>query len=94
MKMKNSCQLLAEKDATDDFEDVGHSDDAKELMEKYYVGKVDISTLPKKPNYKPPPQVASHSNQSSGSLIKILQFLLPLLILGIAFSLQFYGKKK
>ncbi|PON97560.1 Nitrate reductase NADH dependent [Trema orientale] len=85
--------LAAEKDATDDFEDVGHSDDAKELLKKYCVGEVDLSTLPEKPNYKPPTQ-SSQSDQSSGSAVKILQFLLPLLILGIAFALQFYGKKK
>lgn len=85
--------LAAEKDATDDFEDVGHSDDAKELLKKYCVGEVDLSTLPEKPNYKPPTQ-SSQSDQSSGSAVKILQFLLPLLILGIAFALQFYSKKK
>ncbi|XP_062091326.1 cytochrome b5-like [Humulus lupulus] len=87
-------QLATEKDATDDFEDIGHSDNAKELMEKYYVGEVDISTLPKKPNYKPPQPVHHHSDQSSGIAVKILQFSLPLLILAIAFALQFYSKKK
>ncbi|EXB83850.1 Cytochrome b5, seed isoform [Morus notabilis] len=86
--------LAAEKDATDDFEDVGHSDTAREMMEKYYVGKVDVSTLPEKPSYKPPPQPPSQSNQSSGGSVKILQFLLPLLILAIAFALHFYGKSK
>ena len=29
------------KDATGPFDDVGHSDDARELLEKYYVGDVD-----------------------------------------------------
>ncbi|XP_058181464.1 cytochrome b5-like [Rhododendron vialii] len=29
------------KDATNDFEDVGHSDSAREMIEKYYIGEVD-----------------------------------------------------
>ena len=31
------------KDATNDFEDVGHSDSAREMMEKYYIGEIDTS---------------------------------------------------
>lgn len=85
--------LAAEKDATDDFEDVGHSDSAKELMEKYYVGDIDISTLPEV-DHKPFQLQAPQPNPSSGGAVKILQFLLPLLILAIAFALHFYGKNK
>ncbi|GJR59803.1 cytochrome b5-like protein [Tanacetum coccineum] len=29
------------KDATTDFEDVGHSDDARDMMHKYYIGESD-----------------------------------------------------
>ncbi|KAA8516209.1 hypothetical protein F0562_019388 [Nyssa sinensis] len=76
-----------EKDATDDFEDVGHSDSAREMMNKYYIGEVDSSTLPGKHQSNPPPKAPSTSNQSSGVLVKILQFLVPLLILGLAFAL-------
>ncbi|KAL5538467.1 hypothetical protein UlMin_021771 [Ulmus minor] len=86
--------LSAEKDATDDFEDVGHSDSAKEIMEKFYVGKINISTLPEKPNYKPTPEADSQATQSSGTVVKILQFLVPLLILGLAYALQYFGKTK
>ena len=88
---------VAEKDATEDFEDVGHSDNARSMMEQYYVGKVDVSTVPEKPNYKPPQQAAvaapPQGNQSFGSAVKILQFLVPLLILGLAYSLQYLRKK-
>ncbi|KAJ7963453.1 Cytochrome b5 [Quillaja saponaria] len=85
--------LAAEKDATDDFEDVGHSEDARETMKKFFVGEVDITTLPEKPDYGPPPTpVAPPSNQSPGFGIKILQFLLPLLILSLAFGLQYFRK--
>ncbi|KAI4355284.1 hypothetical protein L6164_004073 [Bauhinia variegata] len=87
--------LAVEKDATDDFEDVGHSDSAKEIMEKYFVGEVDISTLPEKPSLRPQPMqsATAASDQSPGFVVKILQFVVPLLILGIAFALQYYGKK-
>ncbi|KAJ7951357.1 Cytochrome b5 [Quillaja saponaria] len=86
--------LAAEKDATDDFEDVGHSEDARETMKKFFVGEVDVSTLPEKPNYRPTSTpIAPPPNQSPGFGIKILQFLLPLLILGLAFGLQYLGKK-
>ncbi|XP_004306632.1 PREDICTED: cytochrome b5 [Fragaria vesca subsp. vesca] len=86
--------LAADRDATDDFNDVGHSDDAKEMMAKYYIGEIDTSTIPEQPSYKLPPQATAPQDQSSGFLVKLLQFLLPLLILGGAFALQYYSKKK
>lgn len=93
--IRNFFERLADRDATDDFNDVGHSDSARELMEKYYVGEIDTSTIPEQPNYKLPAQeTVAQSNQSSGFVVKLLQFLLPLLILGAAFALQYYSKKK
>ena len=41
--------LSVEKDATDDFEDVNHSDSTREMMRNHYVGDVDVSTLPTRP---------------------------------------------
>lgn len=29
------------KDATEAFEDIGHSDEAREILEKYYVGELE-----------------------------------------------------
>ncbi|CAA3022054.1 cytochrome b5 [Olea europaea subsp. europaea] len=83
-----------EKDATNDFEDVGHSDDAKATMQKFYIGEIDKSTLPSNQKYTPPPTAASTANQDSGSSSKILLFILPLLILGLAFVLRLYSKKE
>lgn len=34
------------KDATEDFEDAGHSKDARELMEKFCIGDLDTSPIP------------------------------------------------
>ncbi|CAN4111399.1 unnamed protein product [Withania somnifera] len=83
------------KDATDDFEDVGHSDDARELMKKYYIGEIDSSTLPKELKYTPlPPTIPSAGDQGSGNSWKILQFLLPLLILGAALAFRSFYQKE
>lgn len=85
---------FVEKDATNDFEDVGHSDDAKVTMQKFYIGEIDESTLPSEQKYTPPPSATSTANQDSGSSSKILLFILPLLILGLAFVLRLYSKKE
>ncbi|CAA0824709.1 Ubiquitin-60S ribosomal protein L40-1 [Striga hermonthica] len=75
------------KDATNDFEDVGHSDSAREMLHKYYIGEIDPTTVPLKRAYVPPPQQAQYNqDKSSDFLIKILQFIVPLLILGLAFA--------
>lgn len=82
------------KDATNDFEDVGHSDSARDMMEKYYIGEVDPSTVPLKRTYVPPPQARYNPDKISEFVIKILQFLVPLLILGLAFAARHYTKKE
>ncbi|XVE73655.1 hypothetical protein DITRI_Ditri11bG0136200 [Diplodiscus trichospermus] len=82
------------KDATEDFEDVGHSDDAKELMQTYYIGEIDSSTVPVSKKTKAQTSAVTHQQDEPGFLIKILQLLVPLLILGFAFGLQFLGKKE
>ncbi|GER46738.1 cytochrome b5 [Striga asiatica] len=84
------------KDATNDFEDVGHSDSAREMLHKYYIGEIDPSTVPLKRVYIPPQQAQAQYNQdkSSDFLIKILQFIVPLLILGLAFVVRHYTKEK
>ncbi|GAU29495.1 hypothetical protein TSUD_360400 [Trifolium subterraneum] len=68
---------------------------AVEIMEKYFVGEVDTTTLPSEVKKNPAPQVQATTlnNESSGFILKFLQYLVPLLILGSAFALQYYGKK-
>ncbi|CAL1367301.1 unnamed protein product [Linum trigynum] len=39
------------KDATKDFEDVGHSGVAMEMMDGYCIGEIDATTVPVKRNY-------------------------------------------
>ncbi|KAF8394114.1 hypothetical protein HHK36_020319 [Tetracentron sinense] len=80
------------KDATDDFEDVGHSNNAREMMEEYYVGSIDSSTIPTKREYTPPKQPHYNQDKTSDFIIKLLQFLVPLAILGLAVGIRFYTK--
>ncbi|VVA92513.1 unnamed protein product [Arabis nemorensis] len=40
------------KDATDDFEDAGHSKSARKLLDKYFIGELDETTVPEMPELK------------------------------------------
>lgn len=82
------------KDATDDFEDVGHSENAKAMMEDWCVGKIDAATIPSKQKYTPPKQPHYNQDKTSEFIIKLLQFLVPLIILGVAVGLRFYTKSE
>ncbi|XP_022959033.1 cytochrome b5-like [Cucurbita moschata] len=80
------------KDATDDFEDVGHSESARETMNKYYVGDIDISTIPERLTYTASKQPHYNQDKTTEFIVKLLQFLVPLAILGLAVGIRFYSK--
>ncbi|KAK8949092.1 Cytochrome b5 [Platanthera zijinensis] len=80
------------KDASDDFEDVGHSTTARALMDEYYVGEFDVSTIPTKVKYSPPKQPYYNQDKTSDFVIRILQFLVPVAILGLAVGVRIYTK--
>ncbi|KAF8388400.1 hypothetical protein HHK36_027068 [Tetracentron sinense] len=80
------------KDATDDFEDVGHSDTARAMMDEYYVGEFDTSTIPKTQHTPPKQPQYIYQDKSSEFTVKLLQFLVPLAILGLAVGIYFYTK--
>ncbi|KAI7880060.1 cytochrome b5 [Lichtheimia hyalospora FSU 10163] len=63
------------KDATGPFDDVGHSPDARELLEKYYIGDVDPASVPV--------QTTSTTTTTSGQAPQgnALRILLPLVVL-------------
>ncbi|CAM8933366.1 unnamed protein product [Rhodiola kirilowii] len=83
------------KDATEDFEDVGHSKAAREQLEKYYIGEIDASTLSKKKKYTAPQSNQSSQASSGGDyMIKILQFLVPLMILALALVVRHYTRNQ
>lgn len=83
--------VFAGKDATRDFEDIGHSDSAKEMMSKYCIGNIDSSTIPDK-RVCVPLQATFYPERTSDLTIKILQFLVPVLILGLAFTVRHFTK--
>lgn len=85
---------ISGKDATDDFEDVGHSDSAREMMDKYYIGDIDPKTVPRRLTYIPPQQASYNPDKTPDFVIKILQFLVPLLILGLALAVRHYTKEQ
>lgn len=80
------------KDATDDFEDVGHSENARDMLKDFYVGEIDGSTIPSKTTYTPPKQPHYNQDKTSEFIIKLLQFLVPIAILGLAFGIRLYTK--
>nr|XP_012572942.1 cytochrome b5, seed isoform-like [Cicer arietinum] len=84
--------MFAGKDATDDFNDVGHSSSASAMMDEYYIGDIDVSTIPSKVDYTAPKQPQYNQDKTPEFIIKILQFLVPLLILGVAVGIRFYTK--
>ncbi|CAH2057719.1 unnamed protein product [Thlaspi arvense] len=83
------------KDASIDFDDVNHSNEAKETMKKYLIGEVDQSTVPVTAKYIPPWEKESTTvTTKEESANKTLVYLVPLLILGLAFVLRFYNNKQ
>ena len=85
--------VFAGKDATDDFDDVGHSTSARAMMDEYYVGDFDKAFIPAKTaKYTPPKQPHYNPDKTSDFIIRLLQFLVPLLILGLAFVVRTYTK--
>ncbi|KAM7262583.1 hypothetical protein ACFE04_000266 [Oxalis oulophora] len=80
------------KDATDDFEDVGHSSSARAMMDELYVGEIDTATIPTKKTYVAPKQPHYNQDKTPEFIIKVLQFLVPLLILGLAVGIRVYTK--
>lgn len=84
--------VLTGKDATDDFEDVGHSTSARAMLDDYYVGKFDTSTVPAKQKSTPSQTQYKEDKKTSEFIIKMLQFLVPLAILGLAVGIWFYTK--
>ena len=82
------------KDATDDFEDVGHSTTARAMLDEYYIGDIDAATIPATTKYSAPKQPHYNQDKTPEFIIKILQFLVPLAILGLAVAVRMYTKSE
>jgi len=83
-------------DATDDFDNAGHSDNAKVQMEDFYLGDCPelLKTTDKDVSAKDHILKATESTtESVGILSKVLQFLIPLALFGIAVAIRRYGNE-
>lgn len=63
------------------------------MMDEMYVGDIDTATIPTKVKYTPPKQPQYNQDKTPEFIIKVLQFLVPLLILGAAVGIRFYTKQ-
>ncbi|XP_038875836.1 cytochrome b5-like [Benincasa hispida] len=82
--------LAVGRDATFDFKSVGHSELAQEKMKKYRIGKIDMSTLPRKQQY-----VETTPYQPTPSLFSFspIHLLIPILLLALAFAFPYFKLK-
>ncbi|KAH9680860.1 cytochrome b5 isoform B [Citrus sinensis] len=56
------------------------------------VGEIDVSTIPKKKVCTPPKQPHYNQDKTSEFIIRLLQFLVPLAILGLAVGIRIYTR--
>ncbi|GFZ10672.1 cytochrome B5 isoform D [Actinidia rufa] len=76
----------AGKDASEEFEDVGHGSAARLMLDEFYVGEVDPSSIiPKLSTYAPSEQHHDNDDGSSGFMTKkLLRFLVPFAVSVVA----------
>ncbi|KAJ1909676.1 hypothetical protein IWQ60_011042 [Tieghemiomyces parasiticus] len=81
-------------DCSDAFEDVGHSEDAREMLAEFYVGDLDGASVPAGPPKAPVAKstAASAANQKQNDTGSgFTQFALPLAILVAYFAYKYYA---
>eukprot|EP00244_Chara_vulgaris_P000107 TRINITY_DN10148_c0_g1_i1.p1 TRINITY_DN10148_c0_g1~~TRINITY_DN10148_c0_g1_i1.p1 ORF type:complete len:160 (-),score=25.73 TRINITY_DN10148_c0_g1_i1:523-1002(-) len=89
-------------DATKDFEDVGHSESAREMLADYYIGELNPADLVKTSGTQggavPAEAAAPAGNAAQRGqttlCTRILQFLVPLGILGLAVAVRVFTAKE
>lgn len=74
------------KDATEDYDEIGHSNSAREMLEKYLIGDFEGSAVRIKAVSAVSTELAS---SSSGTLMTIIKALLPVLVVLVAAFLAF-----
>ncbi|TFK95231.1 cytochrome b5-like heme/steroid binding domain-containing protein [Pterulicium gracile] len=82
--------LLAQagQDATDSFEDVGHSDEAREFLPDFYVGDIDEAAVGV---LKKEVKAAAQSLQTAIDPGSNFTFLIPVALLGAYFAWRYYS---
>eukprot|EP00197_Chlamydomonas_leiostraca_P007180 CAMPEP_0202865772 /NCGR_PEP_ID=MMETSP1391-20130828/6345_1 /ASSEMBLY_ACC=CAM_ASM_000867 /TAXON_ID=1034604 /ORGANISM="Chlamydomonas leiostraca, Strain SAG 11-49" /LENGTH=129 /DNA_ID=CAMNT_0049545649 /DNA_START=13 /DNA_END=402 /DNA_ORIENTATION=+ len=77
------------KDATQDFEEIGHSNSAKQLLEKYLIGSYEGGA--------PPPKAARAAAAPAkpvSTVSRTINVLLPVAILAAAVAINYYLSKR
>eukprot|EP00899_Mesostigma_viride_P018355 jgi/Mesvir1/26520/Mv16176-RA.1 len=95
------------KDATLEFEDVGHSDTARAQMDTFLIGRLDDAGVKALADSSRKPAggakggsssgqggAKSGASNSPGAGLRVLQLLVPILILALAFVVRHYTNKK
>ncbi|KAG6520049.1 cytochrome b5-like [Zingiber officinale] len=78
------------KDSTNDFEDIGHTKNARAIMAQYFVGEIDAASIPTKIKYTPPKQPFYNQDKTPQFILKLVQLLIPVTILALALSVRIY----
>eukprot|EP00882_Tetradesmus_deserticola_P008425 GHRQ01008884.1.p1 GENE.GHRQ01008884.1~~GHRQ01008884.1.p1 ORF type:complete len:245 (+),score=29.08 GHRQ01008884.1:842-1576(+) len=78
----------AGKDSTQDFEEIGHSNSARELLENYHIGKFAGG------DSAPSSKTTAVAASKSGGASKAINLLLPLLLILAAVLVNMYLKKE
>ncbi|PWA72885.1 cytochrome b5, heme-binding site-containing protein [Artemisia annua] len=83
---------VAGKDASEEFEEVGHGSAARLMLDEYYVGEVDhISTTPKAGSHLKQETITQEDKLAGiSSTIKSVGFIFPLAIFGVAIGFMLY----
>ncbi|BGP37492.1 hypothetical protein JCM10450v2_001397 [Rhodotorula kratochvilovae] len=79
----------AGRDATEAFEDVGHSDEAREILAKYYVGEGPEGTASGSAAKSPRDAAGGKASESGG-----FTYLLPLAFIAAWFAYKAYAAKE
>jgi len=89
------CALLCcalGRDATDDFEDIGHSSDARKMLEEYYIGDLDPASVSERvaalDEKRIDTAMAKKGQSESSIFMLILQILVPIAIIGLAIAVR------
>ncbi|SAM06237.1 hypothetical protein [Absidia glauca] len=62
----------AGKDATESFEDIGHSDEAREILEKYHIGELDAASRVDNHKFDPIRAGELPEEKPSGSALRVI----------------------
>lgn len=83
--------ILVGKDASQEFEDVGHGSAARLMLDEFYVGELDPNSKVVEGAIDSPSTLATDSKDKSEEKTKFLHFLLALGILGLALGVILFN---